>query len=60
MAKKIEVFQSEYDYLTQFHKEATLEMTQLRAELDALKRENEQLQKLRLQRQQLGKERRCT
>lgn len=43
MAKKIEVFQPEYEYLTQFHKEATLELTELRAERDKLKQEKERL-----------------
>ena len=44
-AKKIEVFQSEYEYLTQFHKEGTLELAALRAERDKLQQDYAVLKK---------------
>lgn len=45
MAKKIEVFQPEYEYLTQFHNKATLELTELRAERDKLRKDYDELMK---------------
>ena len=44
-AKKVEVFQSEYEYLTQFHKEATLELASLRAEREKLHKDYDDLMK---------------
>lgn len=43
MVKKVVVFQSEYEFLTLFHRKAMLELTELRAERDALKQENAEL-----------------
>lgn len=45
MAKRIEVFESEYEYLKKFHEEATLELTTLTAERDRLRQDYDELMK---------------
>lgn len=50
MAKKVEVYQTEYEYLIRSHEESTLALAALQNQCDRLKQENLEL------RRQLGME----